>query len=60
MVRVVASQTYAGPGAYTLKSALQATAGETATVTLTVDRALSVPGDRRELGVVVAAIGFHE
>jgi hypothetical protein len=58
--RVVASATYGGPGAYTLKSPPQAPAGETATATLTVDRTFSVSGDRRELGVVVASIGFRE
>lgn len=57
--RVVASETYTGPGAYTLKSAPQSPAGGTATATLTVDRTFSVPGDHRELGVVVQAIGFH-
>jgi hypothetical protein len=58
--RVVASETYSGPGAYTLKSPPQPPAGPTATVTLTIDRAFSVPGDRRELGVVVSSIGFRE
>ena len=58
--RVVASETYSGPGAYTLKSPPQSPAGETATVTLTLDRTFSVPGDRRELGVVVSSIGFRE
>jgi hypothetical protein len=58
--RVVASETCAGPGSYTLKSAPQTLAGETATVTLKVDRTFSVPGDHRELGVVVAGIGFRE
>jgi hypothetical protein len=58
--RIVASQTYATPGTYTLKSPPQAPAGETATVTLTVDRTFSVPGDHRELGVVVSALGFRK
>ena len=58
--RVVASATYGGPGAYTLKSPPQSPAGETATVTLTVDRTFSAPGDRRELGVVVAGMGFRQ
>jgi len=58
--RVVASETYGGPGPHTLKSPPQLAAGETATVTLTVDRTFSVPGDRRVLGVVVAGIGFKE
>jgi hypothetical protein len=59
--RVVASETYGAPGAYTLKSAAAiARRTETATVTLTLDRTFSVPGDHRELGVVVSAVGFHE
>ena len=58
--RVAASETYGGPGAYTLKSPPQSPAGETATVTLTVDRTFAAPGDRRELGVVVAGMGFRE
>ena len=58
--RVVASETYTGPGSYALKSAPQMPARETATVTLKVDRTFSVPGDHRELGVVVAGIGFRE
>lgn len=58
--RVAASETYGGPGAYTLKSPPQPPAGETATVTLTVDRTFAAPGDRRELGVVVAGMGFRE
>jgi hypothetical protein len=58
--RVVASETYSGPGAYTLKSPPQTPAGPTASVTLTIDRTFSVPGDHRELGVVVSGIGFRE
>jgi hypothetical protein len=57
--RVVASQTYTGPGAYTLRSSPQRPAGETATVTLTLDRTFSVAGDHRELGVVLSGIGFR-
>ena len=58
--RVVASETYSAPGTYTLKSPPQSPAGPTATVTLNVDRTFSVPGDRRELGVVVSGIGFRQ
>jgi len=58
--RVVASETYSGPGAYTLKSPARSPAGETATVTVTIDRTFSVPGDRRDLGVVVSSIGFRQ
>lgn len=58
--REIASQTFSGPGAYTLKSPPQAPAGPTATVTLTIDRTFSVPGDHRELGIIVSAIGFRQ
>ena len=57
---VVASGTYSGPGPYILKSPPELPAGQTATVTLSIDRTFSVPGDRRELGVVVSSIGFRE
>ena len=57
--REIAVQAYSAPGAYTLKSAPQASAGATATVTLTVDRTFSAAGDSRELGVIVSAIGFR-
>jgi len=56
----VASETLSAPGSYTLKSALQSPAGPIATVTLTIDRTFSVPGDHRELGIIVSAIGFRE
>jgi hypothetical protein len=58
--RVVASETYSSPGSYTLKSPPVSPAGPTATVGLTLDRTFSVPGDHRELGVVVASIGFRQ
>jgi hypothetical protein len=57
--RVVASQTYSAAGTYTLKSPPQLPSGTSATVTLTLDRTFSVPGDRRELGMVVSGIGFR-
>ena len=57
--RTVASATYGGPGSYTLESPPQSPAGPTATVTLTLDRTFSVPGDHRELGVIVSSIGFR-
>jgi hypothetical protein len=57
---VVAVETYGAPGAYTLKSPPQSPAGPSATVTLTLDRTFSVPGDHRELGVIVSGIGFRK
>jgi hypothetical protein len=58
--REIASQKYNGPGAYTLESPPQMPAGPAATVMLTIDRTFSVPGDHRELGMVVSAIGFRQ
>ena len=58
--REIASQTYSGPGSYTLKSPPQTPSGPTATVTLTADRTFSVPGDHRELGIIISAIGFRQ
>ena len=53
--REVASQTYPGPGAYSLTSAepLQGT-----TVEIRVDRTFTAPGDRRALGMVLIGVGF--
>jgi hypothetical protein len=56
----VASETYRGPGAYTLRTPPLSPNGPTAAVTITLDRTFSVPGDHRELGIVVSAIGFRE
>src|SRR5450756_1057405 len=53
--REVASQTYPGPGPYSLTSAepLQGT-----TVEIRVDRTFTAPGDRRALGMVLIGVGF--
>jgi len=57
--RVVAAQTYPGPAVYTLESAQPvAGAGQSAAVQIEVDRTFSVPGDKRELGVVLIGVGF--
>jgi hypothetical protein len=57
--RPVASQTYSGPGSYTLASAPLRPEGASATVTLLTDKSFSVPGDRRELSVIVTGVGFR-
>ena len=55
----VAEAFYATPGTYTFSTKEPvAPAGETATVTLTVDRPVLFPQDQRELGIVLRAIGF--
>ena len=52
------SQTFPAPGSYTLVSAPLTPAGPSATVTITVDKTFSVPGDHRRLGVILSEVGF--
>lgn len=55
--RVLATQTYPGPGKYTI--ATQASLGPTVAVSLQVDRTFTAPPDQRQLGVLLIAIGFE-
>jgi hypothetical protein len=55
----VASQTYPAPGTYTLASAPLKPEGESATITIRVDKILSVPGDARQLGIILSEVGFR-
>ncbi len=54
----IASETYAQPGIYTLETRPILPSNPTATLTITVDKTFSVPGDRRVLGVVLIGAGF--
>ena len=54
--RRIASQTYAVPGSYALVSAAVKPEGDTAQVTITVDKTFSIPGDTRKLGVVLSEV----
>lgn len=57
---VLADRTFPGPGAFTLSSgAPVAVPGDSVTITITVDKAFSVPSDVRKLGVVLTAVGFR-
>jgi hypothetical protein len=56
--REVAAQTYPAAGNYTLKSDPVRPSGATAAVEIRVDQTFHVPGDRRDLGIVLAAVGF--
>jgi len=58
--REVASQTFPGPGDYTLVAPALQPAGRSAAVEIEIDRTFSVPGDQRELGIVLTAVGFRE
>jgi hypothetical protein len=57
--RTVASQTYTAPGTYTLRSDPVKIDGDTARVTISVDKIFSVPGDSRELGIILSEVGFR-
>ncbi len=56
--RELVTQAYPGPGAYTLESMPIRLAGAEATVEILVDRTFSAPGDARQLGIVLTAVGF--
>jgi len=55
----VASQTYSTPGAYSLSSPPMKPDGDTAKLTITVDKGFSVPGDNRQLGIILTDAGFR-
>jgi hypothetical protein len=55
----VASETYPAPGSYTLSTQPLKPNGASATVTITVDKVFSVPGDHRQLGIVLSEAGFR-
>ena len=57
--RVVVSQSYAAPGRYTLSAALAARAGESAPVTVAVDKSFRPAGDERKLGIIVQELGLR-
>ena len=55
----VLDQPLPGPGLHIVGSAPVAAKGQTATLVLEVDRTLRVPGDHRELGVIIVEAGFR-
>ena len=55
--QLVAEETFAGPGAYTIAVPMVGTA-PSLTVTLTVDKTFYAPGDQRKLGMLITGIGF--
>jgi len=56
--QLVAEDTFNGPGSYKLSAPFQSS-NPTATVSMAVDKTFTVPGDRRNLGVVVTGVGFR-
>jgi len=57
--RELAAVTYPAPGQYTLTTAPLQPAGASVALEIEIDRAFSVAGDRRELGIVLTAVGFR-
>lgn len=56
----VAAGEYEREGRYTLVSPPVKADGPKVSMSIVVDRTFSVPGDRRELGIVLSAAGFHD
>jgi hypothetical protein len=54
----IVSQTYAAPGTYTLSSPSVKPGGDSAKLTVTLDKSFSAPGDVRQLGIILSEIGF--
>jgi Dolichyl-phosphate-mannose-protein mannosyltransferase len=54
----IASQTYSAPGTYSLSSPPVKPDGDSATLTITLDKSFSAPGDARQLGMILSEIGF--
>ncbi len=54
----VARQDYAFPGSYILTTPPIQPEGDVITVTIAVDKTFSVPGDQRELGIILSQAGF--
>ena len=58
--KTVADRTFDKPGRYEVVSAEPAAAaGDSATLTISVDRTFSVPGDTRRLGIILTGAGWR-
>lgn len=55
---IIASQTYPAPGTYSIVSPPAQPEGDTAKLTITLDKSFSVPGDSRDLGIILTEAGF--
>lgn len=56
----LASRTFSAAGKQRMETPPVKGNGETATVAIEVDRLLKVPGDQRELGMILTAVGFRQ
>jgi hypothetical protein len=57
--QIVASQDYPGPGMFTIVSLPNEPEGDSATVSISVDKIFSSQADMRELGIILAEVGFQ-
>ena len=57
--RIIAAQTYAVPGTYSLSSQPMKPEGDTARLTVAADKSFSVPGDSRQLAIILTEVGFR-
>lgn len=58
--QLVASQTYSAPGSYVITSGPQHPLGDSARVSIQIDKPFSVQGDNRKLGIILTEVGFQE
>ena len=56
---IIARETYSKPGSYTLVSLPVHPVGDSAEVSVSVDKSFSTQQDKRELGVILTQIGFE-
>lgn len=54
----IISQAFDAPGRYTMQTPAQRPEKAVTTLTITVDKTISVPGDGRELGIVLSEAGW--
>jgi hypothetical protein len=55
----VASQIYSAPGAYSLSTPPLKLDGDTVNIAITTDKGFSVPGDSRQLAIILTQVGFR-
>ena len=56
--QLVASENYPAPGSFTVSTSKTNPTGDSAQVTISVDKTFSYQSDRRELGVILTEVGF--
>jgi Dolichyl-phosphate-mannose-protein mannosyltransferase len=57
--KTLASHSYSAPGTYTLSTPPVMPNGDSAQLTIAIDKSFSVPGDSRELGIILTSAGFE-